>query len=120
MPEPAAMRAASTLVGMPPVPTPALPALPMETPSRSCGPATCGIRLAPCGGRTVVEGVDVGEQHQRVGPDQVRHEGGQPVVVAEADLVRGDGVVLVDDGHHAEVQQPVQGTEGVRCAGCAA
>ena len=39
----------------------------------------------------------VGEQHQQVGADQVGDERGQAVVVAEADLVVGDGVVLVDD-----------------------
>ncbi len=113
MPEPAAMVAASTLVTMPPVPTPALPVLPMVTPSRSCGPVTCGDPLGAVRGRAVVEGVDVGEQHERVGADQVRHEGREPVVVAEADLVGGDGVVFVDDGHDAEVQQPVEGAEGV-------
>ena len=64
-------------------------------------------------GRAVVEGVDVGEQHERVGADQVGHEGREPVVVAEADLVGGDRVVFVDDGHHAEVEQPVEGAQGV-------
>ena len=39
----------------------------------------------------------VGEQHEQVGADQVGDERGEPVVVAEADLVVGDGVVLVDD-----------------------
>ena len=47
----------------------------------------------------------VGEQHQQVGGDEVRHQRGEPVVVAVADLVVGDGVVLVDDRHHAEVEQ---------------
>ena len=41
----------------------------------------------------------VGEQHQQVGADEVGDEGGDAVVVAEADLVVGDGVVLVDDRH---------------------
>ena len=39
----------------------------------------------------------VGEQQQQVGVDQVRHQRGEAVVVAVADLVVGDGVVLVDD-----------------------
>ena len=63
--------------------------------------------------RSVVEGVDVGEEHERVGVDEVGDEGGEPVVVAEADLARGDGVVLVDDGQHAEVEQPLEGAAGV-------
>ena len=43
-----------------------------------------------------VEAVDVGQQHQQVGADHLRHAGGQPVVVAVADLLGGHGVVLVD------------------------
>ena len=41
----------------------------------------------------------VGEQHEQVGVDEVGDERGEAVVVAEADLVVGDGVVLVDDRH---------------------
>ena len=40
-------------------------------------------------------------------------ERGEAVVVAEADLVVGDGVVLVDDRHHAELEQPPEGAPGV-------
>src|SRR5690606_39642159 len=54
-------------------------------------------RGAGAGGVAVVDAVHVGQQHQQVGADQVGDEGGEPVVVAEADLVGGDGVVLVDD-----------------------
>ena len=56
----------------------------------------------------------VGEQHQQVGADEVGDERGQAVVVAEADLVVGDGVVLVDDGHDAELEQPGQRRPGVQ------
>ena len=59
----------------------------------------------------------VGEEHQQVGADQVGDEGGQAVVVAEADLVVGDGVVLVDDRHHPEVEQAPQGLAGVEVLG---
>ena len=45
----------------------------------------------------VVEAVDVRQQHQRVGADQMGDKGREPVVVAEPDLVGGDRVVLVDD-----------------------
>ena len=54
----------------------------------------------------------VGEQHEQVGADEVGDEGGEAVVVAEADLVVGDGVVLVDDGHDAEVEQPLAACRG--------
>src|SRR5690606_25961550 len=45
---------------------------------------------AGLGGVAVVDAVHVGEQHQQVGVDQVGDEGGEAVVVAEADLVGGD------------------------------
>ena len=54
----------------------------------------------------VVQSVHIREQHERIGLDQVRHQRGQPIVVAEADLVGGDGVVLVDDRDDAQRQQP--------------
>ncbi len=50
----------------------------------------------------------VGEEHEHVGVDEVGDEGGQAVVVTEADLVVGDGVVLVHDRDHAELEQPPQ------------
>jgi hypothetical protein len=61
----------------------------------------------------VVEAVDVGEQHERVGADDVRDERGEPVVVAHPDLGGGDGVVLVDHRKRPELQQPLQGALGV-------
>ena len=56
----------------------------------------------------------VGEQHEQVGADEVGDQRGQAVVVAEADLVVGDGVVLVDDGHHAELEQALERLAGVQ------
>ena len=53
------------------------------------------------------------EQHEQVGVDEVGHQRGETVVVAEADLVVGDRVVLVDDGQHPEVEQTLQGGPGV-------
>ena len=55
----------------------------------------------------------VGEQHEQVGGHQMGDQRGQPVVVAEADLVVGGGVVLVHDGHHAELEQAGQRLAGV-------
>ena len=97
-PDHAAILAAASLDAMPPLP-----------PTRA-GPA--GHRLEALvdlddlldeRGRRVEAGIGgeqprrVGEQHQQVGADEVGDEGGDAVVVAEADLVVGDGVVLVDD-----------------------
>jgi len=47
MPEWVAMRAASTFVTMPPVPTPARPALPNEMPARSSSPRTSAMSRLP-------------------------------------------------------------------------
>ncbi len=55
-----------------------------------------GVRAAA--GRRGVEAVDVGEQHQAVGAHHAGDAGGQPVVVAVADLAGGHRVVLVDHG----------------------
>ena len=99
---------------MPPRPTPAPPVPPTRTPRRSAGPRTSVIKVAPgARRRSVVQAVDVGQQDQRLGLHDVRHERGQPVVVAEADLVGGHGVVLVDDRDDAEVEQAEQGALGV-------
>ena len=63
------------------------------------------------------DSLGVGEQHQNVGADEVRHERGEAVVVAVADLVVGDGVVLVHDRDHAEVEEPLQGLARVEVLG---
>ncbi len=56
----------------------------------------------------------VGEQHQEVGAEQVRDQGGQPVVVAETNLVVGDGVVFVDDRDDTKAEKDRQGLAGVQ------
>jgi len=61
----------------------------------------------------VVEPVHVRQQDQRARPDHVGDQGGQPVVVAEPDLVGGDRVVLVHHGQHAQFEQPAKGPLGV-------
>ena len=68
-------------------------------------------------GSAVSKPGDVGEQHEELGADQVRHEGGQAVVVAEADLLVGHRVVLVDDRDHAKVDQMAQGPARVQVLG---
>ena len=67
-------------------------------------------------GRRVVEAVDVGQQDQQIG---ARHGGdarGEAIIVAIADFVGGDRVVLVDDGHRAPFQQFGDGRAGVEIA----
>ena len=55
-----------------------------------------------------VQAVEVGEQDEQVGLHGVRHERRDPVVVAVAQLVAGDRVVLVDDRDAAELEQTLQ------------
>jgi hypothetical protein len=47
----------------------------------------------------------------------VRDQRGQPVVVADADLVGGHGVVLVHHRQHVQAQQPLQGALRVAVVG---
>ena len=68
------------------------------------------------GGRRLVEAVDVGQEHQQVGARHRGDTGGQPVVVAVADLVGGDRVVLVDHRHRAPFQELVDGGARVEIA----
>ena len=67
-------------------------------------------------GRRVVEAVDIGQQHQQIGAHHGGDAGGQPVVVAIADFVGGDGVVLVDDRDRAPLQQRVDGRARIQIA----
>ena len=53
----------------------------------------------------------------RCGPHQVGHQRGQAVVVAEADLLVGHGVVLVDHRDHAELDEMAQRAPGVQVLG---
>ena len=62
--------------------------------ARSHGARLCGVQR-----------VDVREQHERVRVDDGRDERREAVVVAKADLVGRDRVVLVDDGQDAELEQ---------------
>ena len=63
--------------------------------------------------RPRVQRVDVGEQHEQVGVDELGDERGEPVVVAEADLVRGDRVVLVHDRQDPQPEQALHRALGV-------
>ena len=67
-----------------------------------------GVRIA------VVQTVDIGQDDHEVGIDEARGERGERIVVAELDLLDGDGVVLVDDGHHAQLQQAQKRVTGVQ------
>ena len=61
-----------------------------------------------------VEAVDVRKRHAQIGRNQAAHERRQRVVVAKLDLVDGDGIVLVDDRHHAQLNQAQQGVARVQ------
>ena len=77
MPAAVAIRAESTLVDMPPVPTPDWPVLPALTCVQVLG---SGHHVDPAGAAlsrvSVVEAVHVGEQDQRARPGDVGDQGG--------------------------------------------
>ena len=57
----------------------------------------------------VVEALHIAEDDAMVGLHQAGDDRRERIVVAEFDFLDRSGVVLVHDGHHAEVQKPVQG-----------
>ena len=66
-----------------------------------------------------VQTVHDGQQDQQRRLQQVRHHGGQVIVVAEADLGHADRVVLVDDRQTAPLEQGQDGVAGVEIAAAA-
>ena len=60
-------------------------------------------RLVVDRGIGIVETLDIGKDDSQIGPDQAGHQRTERIVVAEADLLDRNGVVLVDDGDHAQI-----------------
>ena len=109
-----AMRAAATLEAIPPLPR-CEPAPPICSSKARSMPTTSSMSDA-FGVETRIGGEHarrVGEQDEQVGVHEMGDEGRETIVVAEPDLVVGDGVVLVDDGHGAELEQPRERLAGV-------
>ena len=73
-------------------------------------------RVGAATGRSIIETVDVGQQHQKIGADHGGDARGQPIVVAVTNFVGGHGVVLVDHRHGAPLQQAIDGGTGVEIA----
>ena len=61
-----------------------------------------------------IEPVDVGEQDEGLGADHRRDAGREAVVVAEADLLGRDRVVLVDHRYGVQADQGVERVAGVQ------
>ena len=61
----------------------------------------------------IVQPVDAGEDHQMLRLDHLRDLGGQPIIVADANLLGGDRVVFVDDRQDVGREQAVDGVLGV-------
>ena len=108
-PDQVAIFAAASFEAMPPLPT-ALPGPPARRSSWWSISTTSSISEASASrrGSAVSRPGRVGEQHEQLRADQVGHQRRQAVVVAEADLLVGHGVVLVDHRDHAEVDQVAQ------------
>ena len=106
MPKSLTRRAATSLVRIPPVPTveEVPPALSISAAST---PRTVGIerRLRVAARVAGVEPLDVREDHEQVRADEDGDGRRERVVVADADLVHRDGVVLVDHRDHPVLQQ---------------
>jgi hypothetical protein len=100
------------LVAAPPVPTLLTTTEPNSKPARSSPNATVSIGSAPgsLGGRVYRHSMSL---RRTIGPDQLGDECGEAVVVAEADLVRRDGVVLVHDRQDAQAEQTLHRSAGI-------
>ncbi len=61
-----------------------------------CGEVLDDVELV-LAGLVAEDALDGREEHEQVGPEKVRDHGGQDIVLAEADLIDADRVVLVDD-----------------------
>ncbi len=61
-----------------------------------------------------VEAVNVRERHAQIGRNQTAYKRRQCVVVAKLDLVDGNGIVLVDNRHHAKLHQAQQSVARVQ------
>ena len=61
-----------------------------------------------------IETIDVRERHTQIGRNQAAYKRRQCVVVAKLDLIDGNGIVLVDDRHHAKLHQAQQGVARVQ------
>ena len=61
-----------------------------------------------------IEAIDVRKQDQTVGADHLGDPGREAIIVAVADFLGCDGVVLVYDGHGAALQQGEQRVRSVQ------
>jgi len=55
-----------------------------------------------------IETVDIRQDDQQVRVGKMDHHARKIVVVAELDLIYGNGVVLVDDGHDAVLEEHLE------------
>jgi len=60
-----------------------------------------------------VQALGVRQYNQQICAEVARNERGEIIVIAQLDLVHGDGVILVDDGNDAELQQRAEGVAEV-------
>ena len=67
----------------------------------------------------VIQPVDIGQQDHRIRLGRLRDTCGQTVVVAKADFMGGDRIVLVHHGDRAGFKQAVQRRRRVEIAAAA-
>ena len=103
-----ARRAASTLLSIPPVPTPDDD----DGGERACFARDIANERDAVSVR-VEQTFDIRQQNQNIRADKRSDHGGELIVVAEADLVHRDGVIFVDDGNDLGVEQRGEGVARV-------
>ena len=63
-----------------------------------------GVGVGVC----VIQAVNIGEDNHQIGVNQTGNQRRQRIVVSEANLLNGNGIVLVDNGDHAQLKQATQ------------
>ena len=67
------------------------------------------LRIRVLMGIAVVQAVNIRQEDQQLRPCCGGHHSGKGVIIAHGDLLRGNRVILVDDGQGSQLQQAVQG-----------
>ena len=62
----------------------------------------------------ITQSVDIGQDDEEVGLDEVGDQGREVVIVPELDLIHHHRIVLIDDGNDPELKKGQQGIAGIQ------
>jgi hypothetical protein len=56
----------------------------------------------------IVQTIDIRQQHHPLRPRRLRDARGEAIIVAEADLLGRDRIILVEHRHHPQIEQSIE------------